>query len=89
MLLDTHRATLPVAGFTIFNECGLPPYAWSVAHVNVAPLAPGSAVNNDGFPLSKPPFGSTFVSCPKAVMKVKITKQTGINILIACFITTS
>jgi hypothetical protein len=54
MLLDTHRATLPVAGFTIFNECGLPPYVWSVAHVNVAPLVPGSGVNNDGFPLSKP-----------------------------------
>jgi hypothetical protein len=36
----------------IFNDRG-GVFDWSVAHVNVAPLAPGSAVHNDGFPLSK------------------------------------
>src|SRR5512135_2953642 len=58
MFVEIHRALDPVAGFAIFNEC-VPPYTWSVAHVSVAPLAPGSAFHNDGFPLSKPPMAAS------------------------------
>jgi hypothetical protein len=42
-----------VPAFTIFNERD-PVFIWSLAHVNVAPLVPASAVHNDGLPLSNP-----------------------------------
>jgi hypothetical protein len=65
LFLEIHRAIPPVVDFTIFNDRG-GLFAASVAQLNVAPLVPGSASHNDGFPLSKLPFGSRFVFCAAA-----------------------